>query len=40
MDYLEELEKFRERHNLQRQNQEEIEKMNGPITSIEIDTVT
>ena len=39
MDNLEELDKFLERHNLQRLNQEEIENMNRPITSTEIETV-
>ena len=39
MDNLEEMEKFLEMHNLQRLNQEEIENMNRPITSTEIETV-
>ena len=39
MDNLEEMDKFLERYNLPRQNQEEIESMNRPITSIEIETV-
>ena len=40
MDKLEEMDKFLEMHNLPRLNQEEIENMNRPITSIEIETVT
>ena len=39
MDNLEEMDKFIEMHNLPRQNQEEIENMNRPITSTEIETV-
>ena len=39
MDNLEEMDKFLEMHNLQRLNQEEIEHMNRPITSTEIETV-
>ena len=39
MDNLEEMEKFLERYNLPRLNQEEIENMNRPITSNEIETV-
>ena len=39
MDNLEEMEKFSERYNLPRLNQEEIENMNRPITSNEIETV-
>ena len=39
MDNLEEMDKFLEKHNLPRLNQEEIENMNRPITSTEIDTV-
>ena len=38
-DNLEEMDKFIEKHNLQRLNQEEIENINGPITSTEIETV-
>ena len=39
MDNLEEMDKFSERYSLQRLNQEEIEKINRPITSTEIETV-
>ena len=39
MDNLEEMDKFLEKHNLLRLNQEEIENMNRTITSIEIETV-
>ena len=39
MDNLEEMDKFIEMHNLPRLNQEEIENMNRPITSIEVETV-
>ena len=39
MDNLEEMDKFLEKHNLLRLNQEEIENINRPITSTEIDTV-
>ena len=38
MDNLEEMDKFLERYNLPRTNQEEIENMNRPITSNEIET--
>ena len=38
MENLEEMDKFLERYNLPRLNQDEIEKMNGPITSAEIET--
>ena len=39
MDNLEEMGKFLEMHNLPRLNQEEIQNMNSPITSTEIETV-
>ena len=39
MENLEERDKFLEKHNLPRLNQDEIEKMNGPITRAEIETV-
>ena len=39
MDNLREMEKFLERYNLPRVNQEEIENMNRAITSNEIETV-
>ena len=39
MDNLEEMDKFFEKHNLPRLNQEEIENINRPITSTEIETV-
>ena len=39
MDNLEEMDKFLERYDLLRLNQEEIENMNKPITSIEIESV-
>ena len=39
MDNPEEMEKFLEMHNLPRLNQEEIENMNRPITSTEIEIV-
>ena len=39
MDNLEEMDKFLERYNLPRLNQEEIENINRPITNTEIETV-
>ena len=39
MDNLEEMDKFLEKHNLLRLNHEEIENINKPITSTEIETV-
>ena len=39
MDNLEEMDKFLERYNLPRLNQEETENMNRPITRNEIETV-
>ena len=39
MENLEEMDNFLEKHNLPRLNQDEIEKMNGPITSTESETV-
>ena len=39
MDNLEEMDKYLERYNLPRLNQEETENMNRPITSNEIETV-
>ena len=39
MDNLEAMDKFLERYNLPRLNQEEIENMNRPMTSNEIETV-
>ena len=39
MDNHEEMDKFLERYNLPRLNQEETENMNRPITSNEIETV-
>ena len=39
MDNLEEMDKFLEKYNLPRLNQEEIENINRPITSTEIETV-
>ena len=39
MDNLEEMDRFLEKYNLPRMNQEEIEIMNNPITSPEIEAV-
>ena len=39
MNNKEEMDKFLERYNLPRLNQEEIENMNRPITNMEIETV-
>ena len=38
MDNLEEMDKFFEKYNLPKLNQEEIESLNRPITSTEIET--
>ena len=38
MDNLEEMDTFLERYNLPRLNQEEIENMNRPVTSTEVET--
>ena len=39
MDNVEERNKFLEKYNLPKLNQEEIENLNRPITSMEIETV-
>ena len=39
MENLEEMDKFLEKYNLPRLNQDEIEKMNRPLTSTEVETV-
>ena len=39
MDNLKEMEKFLEKYNLPKRNQEEIENLNRPITNTEIETV-
>ena len=39
MDNVEEMDKFLEKYNFPKLNQEEIEKLNRPITSTEIETV-
>ena len=40
MDNLEEVDKFLEKYNFPKLNQEEIENLNRPITSMEIETVS
>ena len=40
MDKLEEMDKFLEKYNLPKLNQEEIENLNRPITSTEIGTIS
>ena len=39
MDNMEEMDKFFEKYNFPKLNQEEIENLNRPITSTEIETV-
>ena len=39
IDILEEMDKFLEKYNLPKLNQDEIKKMNRPITSTEIETM-
>ena len=39
MDNLEEMDKFLQKYNLPKLNQEEIENLNRPITSTEIETI-
>ena len=39
MDNVEEMDKFLEKHNFPKLNQEEIENLNRPITNTEIETV-
>ena len=39
MDNVEEMDKFLEKYNFPKLNQEEIENLNKPITSTEIETV-
>ena len=39
MDNLQEMDKFFEKYNFPKLNQEEIENLNRPITSMEIETV-
>ena len=39
MDYFEEMDKFLEKYNFPKLNQEEIENLNRPITSTEIETI-
>ena len=40
MDNVEEMDKFLEKYNFPKLNQEEIENLNRPITSTDIETVT
>ena len=40
MDNLEEMDKFLEKYNFPKLNQEEIENLKGPITSMKIETVS
>ena len=40
MDNLEEMDEFLQKYNLPKLNQEEIENLNRPFTSMEIETVT
>ena len=40
MDNVEEMDKFSEKYNFPKLNQEEIEDLNRPITSTEIETIT
>ena len=39
MDNLEEIDKFLEKYNFPKLNQEEVENLNRPITTTEIETV-
>ena len=39
MDNLEEMDKFLEKYNFPKLNQEKIENLNRPITSMEIETI-
>ena len=39
MDNLEEMDKFLEKYNFRKLNQDEIENLDGPITSKEIETI-
>ena len=39
MDNVEEMDKFLEKHNFPKWNQEEIKNLNRPITNMEIETV-
>ena len=39
MDNWEEMDEFLDKYNLSKLNQEEIEKLNRPITSMDIETV-